>query len=496
MADGKDIDIRIKTTADTSGVEKTAKSLDFLEDAAIRAQKELDVIEAKRRVTEREKNAKGGLLGVDVTEAAGKAGQKLADSVGYGKEFETISKLLGAHAADVAGAFAGIGIAAVKSYQALQGTVDGYKTLMDDAAKAGQSLGPEIEQQVATLEQAISPIAGIIEFIGNKWDGLLEVVKNPVDSIAGLSALREALEREAELTSKLQLARLKIANENQGGVSEIYEKELKALLAQEESIKRIAALRNGLATLQTEAARQEVESAKLRGGDVQLAQANQLSAELDAGLSRLGDNLRSSVQQAEIARAQLDAAMVAHGQALKDQLDQLDPEKYQGIVNARQDAEQAFSDAQQAVTDQQQLFEATKTNLLRGVENSLAELDLEAGEATSKASENARSAIYNRIRAEFGSIQTGGDEVIRQEADATKQALATERQGTVKAIQQLAPQEQDTSAIVKAVTETATALQSQGTSVLSAVSKLMEVASGLDSKTRALEAQVQQLSNR
>ena len=69
-----DIDIKITTTADTSGAEQAKKSIFAIEDAAKQAERELDVLEAKRKQS-------GGLTGVDLTGNAGGHAEKLLDKL-------------------------------------------------------------------------------------------------------------------------------------------------------------------------------------------------------------------------------------------------------------------------------------------------------------------------------------------------------------------------------------------------------------------------------
>ena len=117
MAD-QDIKIAIKTTGDTAGAEAVEKSIFKIEDAAKKAEREMDVLAAKnRKATGASPEGKtGGLLGVDVSGGATKLGQEAADYAGFGKEFRAVSSLISADTVLVAGSFAAIGAAAAKSY--------------------------------------------------------------------------------------------------------------------------------------------------------------------------------------------------------------------------------------------------------------------------------------------------------------------------------------------------------------------------------------------
>lgn len=428
MATNKEtINIDIKTTADTGGAEKAgasleeltqdanqaAKSLFAIEDAAKAAQRELDVMEAKKRLAAREAGESGGLFGVDLSEKAADALEGAAAERGFGKQAALLRQAIGADAAAIGGSFAAIGAAAVASYKLLTGTVEGYQKLMRDAAAEGVSLGTEIEDQVKAIEATLSPLVAVTDFISEKWAAMVEVVTNPIDTISGLGDLRKSIEGAAEQMRKLDELRLKIANESQSGLSAVYDRELAALKEQEATIQRITALRNELSSLEVQGARQEVDAAKLRGGDVDLAQANLLAAQLKSGLAQLSDDLGESQRAAVTAKEQAAAAMVKYQEAIKGNLDKLDPAQFEQLSIAVDQTQTAVANADQAVTDQGQIFERTKANLLRGAENELARLDSETKGTISEAAEQARTGIYNTIKESFSSVISGAVELVQ-----------------------------------------------------------------------------------
>ena len=282
----------------------------------------------------------------------------------------------------------------------------GYKQLMKEAAAEGESLGADIEEQIRLLEGTLGPLASTIDWVGEKWKGLVKAFQNPIDTFSGLGDLRRSMEQAREQMEKLNALRLQIASASQTGLTAVYDQELSALKDQEATIKRIAALRNELASLEVGGARQEVESARLRGGDVELAEANLLAAELKISLSKLGDNLTASQRDAETARTQLDSAMVKYQDAIRTNLNKLDPAEFAKLSTAVDSAQKSYADANQAVSDQSQIFAETKTNILRGAENALAKLDTDTQGAISKAAELKRAGIYDAIKNELAGIDT------------------------------------------------------------------------------------------
>ena len=409
MANDNKVKIQIETTADTRGAELVEKSLFKIGDAAKQAERELDVLEAKRRQSKR---GKRGVLGTDLTGGIGEGSlEGAAREAGFGRELDGAKKLaqvLGvevtpaivADAAAIGGAFVAIGASAVASYNLLSNTVTGYKSLMSDAKAAGVEIGPDLARQVAVLEETLLPVETLIDTISEKWDGLLEMVKNPVDTLSGLGDLKDSIARQVEVAEKLKQLRLKIVTDRQGGLISIYGEELAKLNEQETALRRIAELRSGLGGLAVQGARQEVESAKLRGGDVGLAEANALAAELRAGLGRLGDSLTDARASAATARTQYDGALVLYQTAITDGIDKLDPAKFQQLSAGVDAAKKAFDDSNQAVADQSQLYEASKNNLLRGAENKLAKLEQDLDGEISKAAGSVFDGVYQTIRDE------------------------------------------------------------------------------------------------
>jgi len=379
---------------------------------AHRAQAELDVLEAKRRKSERDAKESGGLFGIDLTGGVdGSSAEKLAAALGFTKAIESgkaaaktlgveVNPAIAADAAAIGASFAAIGIAAVKSYSALSDTVGGYKQLFAEAKAAGLEADDELIQQVNALETTLSPISGTIDFVKGKLTGLWDVIKDPAGELTGLNDLRESYARQAEAAANLRKAQLDKAADKQAGLKSIYDGELESLREQERVLMRMAGLRNQLAGLAAEGARQEVEDARMRGGDVALAEANALALQLKTGLAGLGDNLRDAQAEANTANAEYNKALGLYNQAIRDGTNKLNPAEFQRLDENLNSARKTLNEANQTVSDQQQIFQQSKTNLLRGAEIELNKLEGEYGGKVSNAAASAFDGIYETLKQE------------------------------------------------------------------------------------------------
>ncbi|MDP3850504.1 MAG: hypothetical protein Q8Q59_08380 [Luteolibacter sp.] len=462
-------------------------AVDALDD--IRAKlEEIDVIEAKRRVAAREAANDRGVLGTDISGAVDAGAGGVADQLGVGRKYRSVSKLISADAAAVAGSIAAIGMAAVKSYQFLDGTIARFDQLKKLAAETGQTLGPELEIQLEALRETMGPVKTVLDTVGGALEKVWKTVKDPLGELSGANELEAAFKRQAEMAAKLLKTRREIASENQTGLAETYGRELAALNDQEATMRRIAALRNELAGLEVQGAAQEVDAARLRGGDVALAEANELAVRLRAGLAKLGDNLRESQQGAELARTELDQAMAAYQQGIKDKVNELDPEKFLALSTAVDDKQKAFADANQAVADQQQIFETGKLNLLRGVENEFTKMEQDTKGDISPAAKAARDGIYQTLQEQVATLGSATGEV--------KQAMDANRDQTLQAIQQLAPKPADTAKVQGAVDTASQGIDGFGNAVIASLAKLSAVVSQLTQKVGQQDSRIDQLFGR
>lgn len=496
------------TKAKKSG-ETVSKSIFEIEDAAKKAAREMDVLEAKRRKLDGESTTDktGGLLGVDVSGGAKKLGQEAADYAGFGQEFQAVSSLISADAVMVAGSFVAIGAAAAKSYDLLAETATRWREFENELKARGEALPQDIADQIATIEATISPVKSVITSVTGAISEMWKTVKDPVGELTGLNDLKESMALAAQKTKELNDQRLKIANGEAGKIKGIYDDEVASLREQEATLRRIAGVRSELGALANQGARQEVDSARLRGGDVQLAEYNALATQLQTGLAALGDKLRASQASAATAQTEFNAASTAYQEAINKGLDKLDPKQFTALDKALETARTALDRADETVTDQQQVFATGKETLLRGIENELAKLDTAAKGALSAEATKAGDAVYQSIKDQFATGPTAAIEQIKVEVGAITTAateqqaqvqasLATERAGTVQAIQQLAPTPQDTQAITAAVQEVAKAMTSQGNATITALGVLTTAVGQVTARLQNQQQQINQIFSR
>jgi hypothetical protein len=507
MAD-KDFTLGIKTTGDTSGVKKVESAIDNIPDAleqipdaakkaersifkigdaAQDSARDLDVLVAKQKQAAREAGDQPSFLNKDVSGAVGEAGEKLAESLGFGKEFKTVAALISADSLAVAGSFAAIGTSAVAAYKLVSGTVDGYKELMAESKANGESLGQELEGQVLALESALAPLTSAIDFLGQAWESTIETINDPIGELSGLADLMASLARAREQMELLQAARLKLATENQSDLAGIYTKEVNALKEQEATLKRIAGLRNQMRSLESQAASQEIDAARLRGGDVELARANALAVELRNDLGKLGDALRAAQASAATAVRESDAAGIKYQAAIKDNLDKLNPAEFQKLSAAVDLTQQAITDTEGIVAAQKDLFVFAKTNILRGAETELGEMERERVVVSAQA-EAARTAIFESIKTEVANIGTAGIAQIQVSAGTISTAASekagqiaavinTERAATVSAVEGIATQSDALArASVQLVGQIQAGLATAGTNTAEILTILRQVA--------------------
>lgn len=507
MADKK-LTIGIEVAGATQAAadfKKVENSIFGVEDAAKKAEREMDVLEAKRRVDAR---AKGGGTGPDISGAAGKLGQEAADMTGFGQEFRAVSSLISADAVVISGAFAAIGAAAVKSFDLLDETATRWREFEGELKSRGEQLPQEIADQIAGVEAAIAPVKTVIDGVTGAMSGLWKMVKDPVGELTGLNDLKTSLQQQDEMLKKLNATRLKMANENGASLASVYKREADGLKEQEETLRRIATLRGQLESIEQQRANRQVDFAKRDGGDVALAEANALAVRLKAEINSLNENLRQSQADVTTAQQSYDTAFSAYNRALTDKVDELDPAKFAALTTTLDKASAELQKSQSIANEQAVLFEAAKANIVEGVDNSLRDLESKYKEGVSKSANAAMDSIVTSMKETLASGPAAAIEQIKVEAGAittaaneraaeVQQGLGTERAGTVQAIQNLAPKPADIQAVAKAAQDTNQSLKevlntcTKGfTSMVSTMTQFANTVAGMQAQINYLNARL------
>lgn len=422
MAD-KDIIIEFKTKADTTGAEEVEKALHKVEEAAVKAEREIDDVESKGSKLGKGgkggKGALGGLLGMDTGEGANKLAEIAAEAAGLSDQLGTLNEVIGKHANAMTASYAAIGASAVKAYQMLSETVDGYKTLMEEAAERGETLAPELVAQVNALEATLGPVAKTVEYIKEKGAAMWKVFTDPVGELSGMNALREATERQLDLEKKRNQARLE-KNQQELDPQELdkllkrYREENAELERQETLLLRLAGLRQERAGLQQAAAKQEVDFAKQRGGDVELAEINALSVELTADITRLDESITQSRNEVAAAQKAVDDALIVESQAIQQKLSK---EEIAEFSKAADEAVQALGESKEILREQVANFNESKKREINDLDYRRAELEKEFGDRFSKAAKTAADNFYARLQEEAAKTEKDTERVVQVFAD-------------------------------------------------------------------------------
>ena len=489
--------------------DKAEKSIFKIEDAAKKAERELDVLEATRRKATGESATEktGGLLGVDISGGAQKLGQQAAQYAGFGQEFRAVSSLISADAAAVAGSFAAIGLAVVKSYDLLDETVDRWAEFEAELKARGEELPQDLAAQIASIESLISPVKTVITSVSDGLAGIWKVAKDPVGELTGLNMLKESLVEQDRLLKQLNTLRLKMANETGASLSKVYQDEAEGLKEQEQTLQRIATLRGQLQSIEQQRANRQIKIAQQDGGDVGLAEANALAVRLKVEVAQLAENLRQSQAAATSAQQAQSAAFSAYNRALTDNLDKLKPEEFAKLSATLDKANAELQKSQTIAGEQARLFADAKANVAEDVEVALIDLkDKYQGAVTKEADkafkgieESLKEALatgpstsIEQIKVEVGTITTAADAKVTE----VKTSLDTERRDTVSAIQKATPTPQDTQAIVDSIRTLSEAINKQGNAVIRAISAIVLVVDENARRMSKFEAHVNQIMSR
>lgn len=375
---------------------------------------------------------------------AGGHAEELLNKLGYKQELEAakaLGKSMGVEitgaaaldAAAIAGSFAAIGASAVIAFKGVSDSLSDYKNLMtrwrEVTGKALDEGSDDVLGYAKVFDDIEQPIDAAIDKIGGFISKITDIAKHPLEAlkdlrkaIDGTGDLEASIKRAEEAKTALEGVKQARAESAQIELAGIYGEENEKLREQERTLQRIGNLRSAMGNLEVEGARQEVESAKQRGGDVGLAEANVLATQLRTGLGKLQQDLSETKAAADTAQGQADAAMVSYNAAIRDKLD---PAKITDLGKAVDAAQTAANAANQAVADQSRIFEASKTNLIRGAENSLASLEQEFDGKTSAAAKQAFDGIYQNLQTSFSEGPRQAIESIKVETEKVSQAAAT-----------------------------------------------------------------------
>lgn len=269
---------------------------------------------------------------------------------------------------------------------------------------------------VATGNPVIGVLAGIAAGLG----GVANAYKNMRAEIDAADNA-EKFAREMELKHQ-QLIEFRKKNLSLITQVEGINAENEALAAQEDSLRRMIDLREKLAGQANTAARQEVQLAKLKGGDVALAEANAIATEMAGGLRTLNDKLTAAKQEASAATAQEISANKAWQLAQRevaDGLRDLWDADTQALKTAAETTAKEGEQARAKLTGFISTSENSRLEILRAAEIALETKEKEYEGKTSAAAKGAFDQVFKSLVAEQSKGQETAQQAIAQiQADA------------------------------------------------------------------------------
>ncbi len=492
MAD-KDIIIGLKTTGDTAGAEAVKESIFAVEDAAKQAERELDVVEAKRRQA-RNAGPDGGL-------------EKQVDQIAMLQKSQVVSQL-GEQLTKIGPKFKEIADS-VRGFDAdLAATLETTGQVVSKAGEAASTIalgfaaGGPVGAALATTFVAVKELAGAWVDLKQSEHDAEEAGKGVLTQANHISKLREFNKEHAADQTRLRAIR----DENA------------AMHEQEDSFRRMIELQNILSNQAASAAGKEVQLAKLKGGDVALAEANLIAATMKAQLDDLNGKLASGRETLErTASDELLAVnrLRAAQNRVKAGLITAENADLKGLEDTAKSAGEKQEAARANLNTLLASYQGAQQNIVRDAEISLETKEQEYAGKTSKAADTAFKGIYNSLGAELAkgpeeakvaianikadaATVTTAAESKAQEVSTQMQAAATGSVQAVQAVGQTATSGAGAvqQAVGRAQSQVNVALDQMTNHVVIALAKIAANVIANSNKIAAQQAQINQIQAR
>jgi hypothetical protein len=496
MAD-KDIEIGMRTTADTKGAEEVTTALDKTQESVKKVEMQTDDLKGANDEAAPSQKKLADEMGA-LKDKAGPAAESLKRLEQQTKTIALLGKaeFLGKVAEGLnkatteGGAFA-------KELAPLKGLIEGVSTSV-----SGLSVGLST---FATTGNPFAAIAAGVEVMSGDviraYGDMSKAQKNAetAEKAAGVSQL--------DLLKTIEFRKKNIVAITQ---SENIAKENLALDTQIAKLERLVGLRSELSAGEVSAAEDEVTFAKLNGGDVALAEANAIAVRLAADIQALKDNLLlAKTQAAKAAKTEADAKrdLKLIQDEVKEGIRKADDEAIQLTKDAITTAERANTVASETLAGAEAKFKQGVEGAVRKTEIAIAEADKEFEGKISPIAKARLDEVFNtlpnilstatapviqQIQVEAGIIQ----DAATAKATEVKAAVETERAGTVQAVQTLAPTPQDTQAIVNAVQAVSTAQTTQGNAIITALTNTANTIGALTQRVQVQDQKIAQIFSR
>ncbi len=277
---------------------------------------------------------------------------------------------------------------------------------------------------VATGNPVIGVLAGIAAGIVGVTDAYKEM-RAQLDT-------EDAKKKQADEMEQKRLDAIEFRKRNLSLITQVegIGAENEALAEQEDSLKRMIQLRERLSGQANTAARQEVQLAKLKGGDVALAEANVIATELQGALQGLNDKMVAAKQDAFTATQQEISTNKAWQLAQEEVaagLRDLWSEDTQEIKSAAEKAATEGQRERQKLTDFMTVSENSRQEILRSAEIALETKEKEYEGKTSAKAAAAFQGVFNSLVSEQQKGQETAQQAIASiQADAARVTAAAE----------------------------------------------------------------------
>ncbi|MBK1884391.1 hypothetical protein JIN85_18380 [Luteolibacter pohnpeiensis] len=394
---------------------------------------------------------------------------------------------------------------------------------LQNATKAGGAFHDELGGLTGALEQTDNALgvmtAGLGAFVatGNPVIGTLAGIAGGASGVASAFAdmkkaqkdlavkLRELEEQPKRLLEAQQQLRREIGNDF---LLETYSRETKELEKQEQTILRINALRGAKRSAEQTKADADITIARNTGGDVQAAEARALQVRIQNQLAELDESLGTIQRKADAAQEQADQALGKLRSAGDLYRDANHPE-YKKLSGEADDAADEAESAKRDLAAARETYVATKEAIIAQGEASLSTLEADTNQAISEEAQKLRDSIYNGLKDSYASIQTDQQSIATQAAEASTSArteienriqadasgvsevIETKRRQIESEMQKLAQQVQGvtvssemTSSVTRAIQDLARSQDDFGKTI---VASLRQVISLINEQAQAVE---------
>jgi hypothetical protein len=535
MGNEADIKIALKTTGDTSGADQVADSLENVKEKEQSLQEQrnarvqgaaydnpsLDLeAEAKRKLreeTRRLEQEEQDLVDAEYKQA--KAVQDAADVIEAKRRVSERSLTM------QSGQIKNMGhVANQVGYQVTDFAVQvqgGTSALVALSQQVPQALGAltMLGGGVKSLSGIMSVSVGIMTPLTLVLTELTVGGKMTADAYEGMRKAQDDLaastRRHAEELVYMREQQLKLDQQtNRDFLAQVYSDEAGQLEREVKAMERINQLRGELNNIEQQRANQQVAIAKQHAGetdvngrplyDVASAEANALAVQLKTGLEALDAELSTAAEKAKQAEIKANQAFGTYQNAIATGAD---PAKIDELAKLVDSSRQEAGDAKQALSDSTAKYKAARLAYLEKFEIDFTDKESEYSGKMSATAQKGFDAVYNslkdavsegpkaaiaQIQVEAGSVSTAATD----KATEVQNSLATERTNTVQSIQSIAPTPQDTAAMTGAVQSVGTALEEQSNAVISALANLASLVSLLTGRVGTQQAQIDQLMAR